>query len=118
MKYTDSDLFWGFVGNSTIIILSIIFSNIISNEMVSSFIRFLGINSCLCLCLITFIHGDEIIKEIKHLSGIRLSFKPPSKPKRPFLKPITNKQAIKNHIDNLTIPEALDIVDEKVEGRG
>jgi len=38
--------------------------------------------------------------------------------KRPPYKSITNKQAIKNHIDNLTIQEALDIVDKKVEGRG
>ena len=38
-------------------------------------------------------------------------------PKRPFFKPKTYKQAIENHINNLTIQEALDIVDKKVEGR-
>jgi len=38
-------------------------------------------------------------------------------PERPFFKPTTNKQAIENHIDNLTISDTLDILDSKVEGR-
>jgi len=38
-------------------------------------------------------------------------------PKRTPYKSITNKQAIKNHIDNLTVQETLNILDGKVEGR-
>ena len=39
-------------------------------------------------------------------------------PELPVFKLVTNKQAIEEYINNLTIQEALDIVDKKVEGRG